>query len=846
MDFLRPGLRLVFIVFATCAFAAFAEDKRAARVSYFDLPVQALQLSLVEFGLQARVTVIADHQLLEGRQSSPVIGPQTVETALRNLLSAAELIYRYDEASGAYIIEQPAPEAPQETPTPLTEGTPELSGIEEEVLVESLRYPFRYQTISNSQMLGDVSYFDSSRFINTLPSALLDDARPKEVGEALKYASGITPGDGLGDSNDDFYIRGFRRHAIYIDGFRSSDLTGAKLIPANLEHLEILKGPSTLLFGQAEPGGIVNAVRKKPREERFAMSETGVGSGGQRYITLDANTPVIDKKLDARLVIFGEAQDKNAELSNIERSLFAPSATFHLSPKTQLWASYEYQWEARELYKNFTIIEFWDPSLGLITLDDGVKSARPGFDTTSQFVSLGLVHYFADNWQFDAQYFWRDEDRRGVRASVDKIVGSGLLYDLNEFSANTLLYFFGNKLVVPRTFFNAGFEPRSRIGIIRSIYDELGFETNNNIKMKMDGTFDLAGWTHHLMFGSEWYQQDLLKDYTIESRNLFPGQSWTEDEFDNELIIIVQTVADPSQPLGSLTRETVRLLYDDISLFAQDVIELDEQWVLTVGGRYSQLEGEHMDVNQQIITPLETYQQVSGQVGVVYKVDEDHSLYANYSEALRANYHLDEFGANRAPPERSDQIEAGLKSMLLDGRMQSTLGVFKINKFDVSQMAFMIGQDLDTSAVQADQVIRGADLDVTLQASPKFDLLAGASILNAELVSGVNSRNTPVLTADRTLSFFGHYQLARDLELSGGIKHVSSRYLDNANINKIPAYETIDAALAWKKTLFEQEVTLRLGVINLLDEEYSLAGFYGSPPNLAEGRSFTAALRADW
>src|SRR5690606_16406737 len=91
----------------------------------------------------------------------------------------------------------------------------------EEVLVKSLRLPFRYQTISNSQMLGDVPYFDSSRFINTLPDVLIEDLHPKEIGELLKYASGITPGEGLGDSNDDFYIRGFRRNAIYIDGFRS-------------------------------------------------------------------------------------------------------------------------------------------------------------------------------------------------------------------------------------------------------------------------------------------------------------------------------------------------------------------------------------------------------------------------------------------------------------------------------------------------------------------------------------------------------------------------------------------------------------------------------------------------
>jgi iron complex outermembrane receptor protein len=305
MDCLRAVFRIALFIFVISVPQVSGEEKPHEKVSYFDLPGQALQISLVEFGLQARVTIVADNELLRGQRSSPVIGPLSVEAALRSLLSTTQLAYRYDPTNKIYIIEKSVVVEPVENSITPEEITPELPAVEE-LLVKSIRLPFRYQTITNSQMLGDVPYFDSSRFINTLPDVLIDDLHPKEMGELLKYASSVTLGHGLGDSNDDFYIRGFRRHALYVDGYRSSDLTGLKLIPANIERVEILKGPSTLLYGQAEPGGIVNAVRKKPRDERFINTELGVGSYGRQYLSVDANSPVIDDALDMRVVVFNE------------------------------------------------------------------------------------------------------------------------------------------------------------------------------------------------------------------------------------------------------------------------------------------------------------------------------------------------------------------------------------------------------------------------------------------------------------------------------------------------------------------------------------------------------------
>jgi iron complex outermembrane recepter protein len=142
-----------------------------------------------------------------------------------------------------------------------------------------------------------------------LPQTLIQDQQPADLGDLLKYASGITPGDGVSDSNDDVFIRGFQRHAIYVDGFRLSDSTGVKMLPANTERVEILKGPSTLLYGQAEPGGIINVVRKKPQNSTFIHADLGVGSLGRRYASMDINSQVpAVENVNVRVVLAAEDQ----------------------------------------------------------------------------------------------------------------------------------------------------------------------------------------------------------------------------------------------------------------------------------------------------------------------------------------------------------------------------------------------------------------------------------------------------------------------------------------------------------------------------------------------------------
>lgn len=817
-----------------------------AKLDYFDLPGQALQLSLIEFGVQAGVNVLADSQLLVGQQSSPVVGPLTPEAALRGLLAKSGLTFRYDSKAASYVIArtQPARDEPavQQLQSPPPVAVPHV----EELLVHARALPFRYQTIQHSQVLGDVAYFDSSRFLNVIPQTLVADAHPREIADVLTLASSITPGDGLGDSNDDVYIRGFQRHALYLDGFRLSDSTGLKVLPENIEQADILKGPSTLFYGQAEPGGIINLERKHPRDTDFVSAKLGVGDLGQQLLALDINqaqAPLL-KQLAWRVNLVDQAQDKSAEINDIHRQLAAVSLDWKVTAATSLAIAYEYQRDQQDLLSHLQVIDDPTGTVPDAFLDDLAPVAKKDFSTVGHFFSADLTHYINDDWSVKLQYFWRDENRAGVRANLDTLLKTNVLFSKNELGNDFILYSLGSRAVIPIIVTPSYPEWLYRIAPVTSLYGQDELETNNNGKLRIDGTWESGYFVHHIAVGAEWYRQDLYKNYTLEHQDKFGGRVWTASELDAEIYNILNQVIYGAALDTQYTNRELRLLYDDYGIFAQDVVELGESWTFTLGGRYSSLRGDHTDITQASATQLQSYNHFSGQLGLVYKPVDSQSVYLNYSQALRANYHLDDVGSLPAQPELSDQIELGLKSLWFDGALMSTLGIYQIDKRNVVDIEILDGLRTSLNGIEARA--QGVDLDLTWQLKPGLDVLAGMSLLKPEITSGENQGNRLPLAAAASGSLFIRYSFTNGVALTLGGKYVGERYADNTNQFAIDPYTTLDMGVSGSEELWGQEVNWHLGVNNILDKSYYTAVVASSNINTAQGRSIAGSLQVKW
>lgn len=804
----------------------------------FDIPEQPLQTSLIEFALQADITIIANNDLLKGVKSKALNGPLTLETALAQLLGAAPLAVQYQAETQNYIVaaKSPVQDSVKITPAPQTV---------EEVVITGVRFPFLYNTITNSQQQNAMSYYDPSRFLNVIPQSLIQDQQPTDLNDVLKFASGITPGDGVSDTNDDVFIRGFQRHAIYVDGFRLGDSTGIKLFPANTERVEILKGPSTLHYGQAEPGGIVNVVRKKPQDKQFVRAEVGVGTLGRQFINLDANDQLpTESDINVRLVIADDAQDSAAEISDIHRQLLAPSVTWKLSDNTTVDMSYEYQSATQLWSRDMLVFKAYEDVFPGATLGEVSKNAHPDFNTDFNLYHAELNHYFNADWHLTAKYFWQQEERLGIRTTAEALLHTDTLIKPDELGKDFMLLIPGSEVVLPIILHNPYTNLQQySIGKIRSLYDEAATETSNNVIINLNGNLEIGHTTHNFLIGGDWHRQDIYKKYTVETRDLFPGQFWSDEEFGLELPYIASIIFNPNQPLGPLNNKDLGLIYDDFGGYIQDNIELNDKWLATLGTRYTITTGEYTDFDENIVTELKTYKKFSSQLGLVYKPSEQHSLFASYSQALRANYQIDQLGAKPAEPELSDQLELGLKSQFWDGRLLSTIAVFDINKKNIVDLKFVDG--VRTLLAAHEQRVRGADLDITAQVSPKLNVIGALSLIDPQIASGENRGKKPMLAADQTTSLFANYLISKKLSINSGLHYVSERFGDNANQFSLKPYRTWDAGAIYKFELFSNEAKLQISAKNLLDTQYYTAILGGVRINESDGRTLVASVKVE-
>jgi len=630
------------------------------------------------------------------------------------------------------------------------------------------------------------------------------------------------------------YIRGFQRNAIYVDGFRLSSSTGIKLLPANMERVEILKGPSTMLFGQAEPGGIVNVIRKKPQEANFVQVEAGAGSFGRRDLNIDINRQLpIAEDIDVRMVVAEQAQANSGEIKDADKHLIASSMVWKFNPETTLDLGYEYQKSDQTITRDVQVF-LPNQNFSGTTLDQILHQGRPDFGTKFTLLNAEINHYFNSDWHIRADYVWQNEDRHGVRATAGILQNTDLLFKSGELGSNYLLLSPANVMTIPIIIYPRAEGDYYAIGKIRSLYDQQELETANNASMAIDGTFSALSLVQRVTLGGSWYRQDILKSYLVEMSNPFAFQLWNQDEFLAALPDIAGRLADPLRPLGDFESRNFWLVYDEYGIFAQDNIELNDRWSLSAGTRYTITEGDYTVVDEANAIELPTYKKFSSQFGAIYKASDSKSYFANYSEALRANYQVDDVGSQPENPELSHQIEVGFKAQGFDGHLLSNFALFNINKDNIVDLSIVddVRKSLAAQAINA----KGVDYDFTWQISPAVDMLGTFSLIKPTIISGPYKDNSPALAAKQSASLFFHSVLGRGFECSSGINYVGKRFADNKNQFAIDPYATIDANLVYNLSGWVGKPKLQLSIKNITDKKYYTAVVGGVRQNPAEGR----------
>lgn len=435
----------------------------------------------------------------------------------------------------------------------------------------------------------DTPLRDIPQSIQVLPQQVIQDQGITRISEVTRNVGGVNVRSGFAGVNSNYNIRGFDTFRTLRNGFVFDTVDPN---PSNIERIEILKGPASVLYGQFEPGGIINFVTKQPLMESYYAGEFRVGSYEFYQPSIDFSGPLTsDKNFLYRLTAAYETADSFVDFVDSENIQVSPTLTYKIGDSTDLTFSYEYLKTNRTFYDGLPI----DPIIFDLPRNRFVGEPSKTYENETQFINLIAEHQFNENWQ----------------------LRSGFAVQLTDASDDLAFR--------PDTV-----EPDGRTLNRFVQIDEVVQTENYVLQTELIGKFNMGPVKHQLLFGFDWQNNN------FEYRTLYASTT-PLDLFNPVYGAPIPTVFDdPSSGQGSIDS-------NNIGLYLQDQITLLDNLKLLVGGRYDFSDRtntfQSIDIDGETLLDDKTedsyYNEAfSPRVGLVYQPIEPVSLYASYSRSF--------------------------------------------------------------------------------------------------------------------------------------------------------------------------------------------------------------------
>lgn len=674
------------------------------------------------------------------------------------------------------------------------------TAIEEqpEELDEVVVYGEGYRTTGTKSALppmeAPISY-------ETYNADLLQQRQANSVNEALRYAPGITPENrGTVTIFDQYTIRGFQNDSNYYDGLALQFNGLWNLSPQvdifATESVEVLKGPTSVLYGSAPPGGLVNQVAKQPLPYEKTQFRLRFGTNKLVELGVDHNGVASDA-VNYRVIAMGRQKDGQMTTTEEERTLFAPSASWQVNEKTNI---------------NFNLYHQEDPKSLASTPLPGVGTVIPA--------SWGKL----DNDAYAGDKNWNN---------VDKTV-TMLGYKINH-QFNDRLTFLQNlrytdgELLQRNTYH---FSPAGQI-LTRSAYltDEAieGVAVDNQLALETS----LGETNHKFLLGIDYRQLDSYAKY----RDTFGTATPTID------------MANPNHDQFDVNTIEANFIYTDIhdieqeqvGFYLQDEIKWHDLTLLANLRRDIYESSDESAVNGAPSTKTKIDQkETSGRLAAMYKLKNGLAPYVSYATSYEPTSGVDSFSGKAFKPTTAEQYEVGIK-------FSSEKTGLTIAAFDITQKNKVVNTPDFAQKTQRGAVTsEGFELALRTQLSEQIDLQA--SYNQQEVKVSKNPLNTtligktPVWVADKQASLWTTYYVSDDLDLSLGLRHIGKSQIDAENTGTVPNYTLGDMAVSYSVS---DKTRLGLTVSNLADKRYVSACFNRDNCWMGSERSVELNLQID-
>lgn len=642
--------------------------------------------------------------------------------------------------------------------------------------------------------------------ISVVTTDQLEDRAVQTLNEALTYTAGVISAPFGNDPR--FFspiIRGFNANGnVFLNNFRFvRDFGALAFEPYGQERIEVVKGPASVLYGQAEPGGIVNLIQKRPTGTTFGEARGEIGSDN-RYVAKFDVGGVVNDAMSYRFTGVGRVADGQQDFTEDNRLYLAPTITFEPDANTSLTILSSLQYD--DITSPLGL-----PQSGTLDFNPNgrIPSSRyigePDFndaDGVLGTVGYEFRHRFNEQLEFrqNGQYLHFDSDFNNV-------------------------YFFG--LAADNRTVSRG--PNVQSETIDSV----------SIDNQLEGRFTTGLAEHTTLLGLDYKQNSLFR-----SSN-FTGPLTTIDVYD-PIYGLAPIAFDPTGASFTDTR------LQQTGVYAQDQIKI-EKLNVSLGLR------QDFSTTDDNITGLDQYDDaLTGRAGALYLFDSGLAPFVGYSTSFIPTAGNNTDGSLFEPGE-GEQIEGGVKFQPPGWNSFVTASVYDLTRTNV-----VVSQAVPTATGGLAQEIsqtgeiqsRGFELEATASIVEGVDLLAAYTYTDAEitegqdtvvngLVTATTTGNQPANVPKHAASLWVNYTIQPGYRLEGlslglGTRYIGERFGQNANTIDLPSVVLFDAAVRYERGDFEAA----LNVNNLADNDYiatcSFGCFYG------EGRQVLGSLTYKW
>lgn len=703
------------------------------------------------------------------------------------------------------------------------------------------------------------SYKNTNSFIGTKTASALKEV-PQSVGyvtkelildqgattvnEVVKNISGVNQNS----SYNDFSIRGFRatgnrNSGNLLNGMRAQTSLWKQSSLANIERVEVIKGPASALFGNAAPGGVINRVTKKPLFENKNSITVGVGSWNTLKTYGDFTGPLNPKKtLLYRLNLGYEKTDSFRDLQGSESIIAAPSFSYIPNEKTHINVDFVYQNFNGKIDRGQSVPA--DGNVYSTPISRSLSAANDFLKENTLNTTIALTHKFSDHISLNAIYLnssYSEDMLEHTQANLYyKQIGNG---------ANAFRYADPNKVMMTAN-------QRKR------------YFANNSFNTYFNFNFNTGISKHKLLVGYDYFISEQKAGSSSISAQGYLSKDKTKvvGTYTTTANVLAGSVQTPTTnvPVFDLYDPIAGNAYKDISkyIWKQNTLNpyeeyshgvyVQEQIDISIVKLLIGLRQEWFTETLNKETPKEISRQTSAfipRVGLVVEASENINLYSTWVKGFQPQ------GANiQSDPDRyggpfdymkSELYEVGLKTEWFNKCLSATLAIFKITQENSLEQSPKAGKA--DWRVPVDEESNGFELDVAGQILPNFSVVANYAYTDARIVKlkeegaikdlNVQRPSTPRHAANLWTKYIFENGSLKGLGAGIGVSYASERLGQvgrRATAASYPDYTLLNTVLYYKV----KDVQLQLNVNNVLNRTYWISGydnlrnFPGAPRNI--------------